>query len=64
MSDFKDRMIEAVERGWTTEAEAYDYVRESYADAADRQRKWAREHPEEVEYAKREEADERDADIE
>lgn len=45
MSDFKDRMIEAVERGWCTEAESYDYVRESYADAADHARKQAKENP-------------------
>lgn len=36
--DFKDRMIEAVERGFTTDENAYDYVRESMADAADRKR--------------------------
>lgn len=35
---FKDRMIEAVERGETTMENAYDYVREQMADAADRQR--------------------------
>lgn len=46
MRDMKDAMIEAVERGWATEAEAYDYVRESYADAADQQRKAAKENPE------------------
>ena len=38
MSDFKDRMIEAVERGETTMENAYDYVRESLAHAADRKR--------------------------
>lgn len=38
MSDFKSRMIEAIEQGLTTEENAYDYVRESMADAADRQR--------------------------
>lgn len=36
--DFKERMIEAVENGLTTEENAYDYVRESMADAADRKR--------------------------
>lgn len=36
--DFKDRMIEAVERGFTTDENAYDYVRESMADAADQKR--------------------------
>lgn len=45
MSDFKDRMIEAVERGWSTEAQAYDYVRESYAEAADHLRKVRKENP-------------------
>lgn len=43
MSDFKDRMIEAVERGWATDACAYEYVRESYADRADYERKRQRE---------------------
>ena len=55
MSDFKDRMIEAVERGWTTEDQAYEYVRESYADAADLERKRRKENPEE-------ESDERPSD--
>lgn len=43
--DFKDRMIEAVERGWTDERNAYEYVRESMADGADRARKRAKENP-------------------
>lgn len=43
--DFKDRMIDAIERGYTTEDQAYDYVRESTADTADRQRKAAKEDP-------------------
>lgn len=48
MSDFKDRMIEAVGRGWTDEAHAYEHVRESYADAADMERKRRKEEaPEE-----------------
>jgi hypothetical protein len=34
--DFEDRMIEAVERGECSEDEAYDYVRDSLADAAER----------------------------
>ncbi len=37
--DFKDRMIEAIENGLTTEENAYDYVRESMADSADQRRK-------------------------
>jgi hypothetical protein len=36
--DFEDQMIEAVERGECSEDEAYDHVRESMADAADRAR--------------------------
>ncbi len=43
MTDFKDRMIEAIERGETTEENAYDYVREATADAADARRKELRE---------------------
>lgn len=35
MSDFRDKMIEAVEHGQATDATAYEYVRESYADAYD-----------------------------
>lgn len=45
MSDIKDQMIEAVERGWTTDDQAYDYVRESLTDGADRARKISRERP-------------------
>lgn len=43
--DYKDSMIDAIERGYTTEDQAYDYVRESMADGADRQRKAAKESP-------------------
>lgn len=46
--DFKDRMIEAYERGECGYYEAYDYVRESMADAADRQRKAEKENPPEA----------------
>lgn len=35
MSDFKEEMIQAVESGYTTEADSYEYVRESYASAYD-----------------------------
>ena len=35
MSDFKDQMIEAVERGRTSEEGAYQFVRASWADAGD-----------------------------
>lgn len=45
MSDMKSRMIEAEERGFTTAENAYDYVREQMADAADQQRKEAKENP-------------------
>lgn len=30
MSDFKDRMIEGIERGWWSEENAYDACRDSY----------------------------------
>lgn len=43
MSDFKDRMIEAVERGWATETGAYDFVAGQYAGAADDARTRAKE---------------------
>lgn len=43
MSDFKDRMIEAYERGECSYEGAYDHVRESLADRADMQRKQFRE---------------------
>lgn len=43
MSDFKDRMIEAVEHGWTTEEGSYEYVREAYLGAADDLRTRAKE---------------------
>jgi hypothetical protein len=33
--DFKDQMIEAVERGWSSEEGAYDFVRSSWAGGAD-----------------------------
>ncbi len=33
--DFKDQMIEAVERGWTTPGESYGFVADRYAGAAD-----------------------------
>lgn len=42
--DIKSQMIEAIERGWTTNAEAYSYVRDRYADRADRARKTEREN--------------------
>lgn len=45
MSDYKDRMIEAYERGWCGYYDAYDYVREQYADAADLARKAEKENP-------------------
>jgi hypothetical protein len=35
MTDLKDQMIEAVDRGWTTEADAYTFVTDSYSVAAD-----------------------------
>jgi len=35
MPDFKDQMIEAVDRGWTTEADAYQFVTDSYSRNAD-----------------------------
>lgn len=44
MSGFEERMIEAVERGETTEEASYEYVRESLADAADIRRKAEREN--------------------
>ena len=34
-SNFKDAMIEAVERGWTTEADSYTFVTDSYSRGAD-----------------------------
>jgi hypothetical protein len=43
MSDMKDRMIEAYERGWCSYEGSYDYVREQYAAAADLERKRAKE---------------------
>lgn len=39
MSDFKDQIIEAVERGWSSEEGAYQFVRSTWEDAADRHRK-------------------------
>lgn len=42
MSDFKDRMVDAMDRGVPAE-EAYDYVRESMADQADSARKQQKE---------------------
>jgi len=48
VSDFKTRMIEAIERGDASEATAYEYVRELLADAADMRRKADRENREEV----------------
>jgi len=42
--DFKDRMIEAMERGWTTEDKAYEWVRESMAHGADLKRKRDKEN--------------------
>ena len=44
-NDFKDRMIEAIERGEATPREAYDYVRDVALDQADLQRKAAKENP-------------------
>ena len=43
MTDFKDRMIEAIERGQTTEANAYEYVRETLAGTVDTKRKATKE---------------------
>jgi hypothetical protein len=40
-------MIEAEERGWATPETSYDFVRESYADAADIARKRRKEEPQE-----------------
>jgi hypothetical protein len=54
MSDMKDRMIEAYERGECGYYESYSYVREQMADAADMRRKAERENPPE-----RKESDER-----
>jgi hypothetical protein len=45
MSDMKDRMIEAYERGECGYYESYDYVRESMLNGADMQRKAAKEQP-------------------
>lgn len=42
--DFKDRMIEAYERGECSYEGSYDYVRESMADAADLARKREKEN--------------------
>lgn len=44
MSDFKDQMIEAYERGECSYEGSYDYVRESLADAADLARKREKEN--------------------
>lgn len=41
--DIKDRMIEAYERGECGYTDAYDYVREGMADAADHCRKQGKE---------------------
>lgn len=41
---FKDEMIAAIERGECTDEGAYDYVRESMADAADRRKDEAKEN--------------------
>lgn len=43
--DFKDRMIEAYERGQCSYEGAYEHVRESMADAADARRKADKENP-------------------
>jgi len=43
VTDFKERMIEAIERGQTTEANAYEYVRQTLAAAAYTKRKAAKE---------------------
>ena len=48
MSDFKDRMIEAYERGECSYEGSYDYVREQMADEGDALRKQRKENPEEV----------------
>jgi hypothetical protein len=45
VTDFKDQMIEAVERGECSEDEAYDHVRDSLADAADRRKAEDEEGP-------------------
>lgn len=57
MSGFKDRMIEAFERGECGYSESYDYVRERMADRADLERKRRKEdgitrdnNPDEYEY--------------
>jgi len=42
--DFKDQMIERVERGWSTDATAYDDVRDAMLDAADVAYKQAKEN--------------------
>lgn len=41
--DFKDRMIEAEERGWATPADSYEFVLDSYLGAADDMRTRAKE---------------------
>ena len=43
MPDFKDRMIEAYERGWCSYEGSYDFVREQDAEAADLARKREKE---------------------
>lgn len=47
MSGFKDRMIEAFERGECGYSESYDYVRERMADRADLERKSRKENGDE-----------------
>lgn len=42
--DFKDQMIDAIERGECSEEDAYEHVRESLADRADQQRKERKEN--------------------
>lgn len=44
MTGFKERMIEAEERGEATPEDSYEYVRESMADVADSQCKALKEN--------------------
>lgn len=46
--DFKDRMIDAYERGECGYEDAYDYVRDQLAEAADTQRKKEKEEKLEI----------------
>jgi hypothetical protein len=44
MSDFKDRMISAVESGFATDATAYNFVADQYLSSYDDWRTWAKEN--------------------